>query len=117
MSPSANVLTIHALEELKGALRRFGGEARDALWAAEREIRRTQEWLQERQVHWQREVRRRQEEVRQARAALERCQASARHDPKTGRSYVPDCSSYEHALLQARVRLREAEAELRNVRE
>ncbi|MFQ5342053.1 MAG: hypothetical protein ACE5F6_10960 [Anaerolineae bacterium] len=117
MSPSANVLAIHALEELKVALGRFGGEAQAALRTAEQEIRRTLEWLQERQAHWEREVRRRQEEVRQARAALERCRASARHDPKTGRSHVPDCSRYEHALAQARGCLREAEAELRNVRE
>ncbi len=82
MSQSANVLAIHALDELKGALARFGGEAREALEAVEREIRRTLEWLEERHTHWQREVRRRQEDVHRARAALERCQASARYDPQ-----------------------------------
>ncbi len=117
MSLSANVLAIHALEELRGGLARFASEAQAALRTAEQEARRTLEWLQERQAHWQREVRRRQEEVRQARAALERCRASARRDPETGHTYVPDCSAYENALLQAQVRLREAEAELRNVRE
>lgn len=117
MRGSANVLAIHALDELKSALARFGGEAREALQSAEQEIRRTLEWLEERQAHWQREVRRWQEEVRRAQAALERCRASARHDPKTGRSHVPDCSGYEHALAQARAGLREAEVELRNVRE
>ncbi|MBS1252575.1 MAG: hypothetical protein MAG451_01616 [Anaerolineales bacterium] len=117
MSSSANVLAIHALDELKGALARFGGEAREALEAAGREIRRTLEWLEERHAHWQREVRRRQEDVRRARAALERCQASARYDPQTGRHHVPDCGRYEHALHEAQSHLREAEAELKNVRQ
>ncbi|MFQ5856284.1 MAG: DUF6782 family putative metallopeptidase [Anaerolineae bacterium] len=113
---SANVLAIHALDELKGALARFGGEAREALEAAEREIRRTLEWLEERHAHWQREVRRRQEEVQRAQAALARCQASGYYD-REGRYHPPNCSAYEHALLQARRRLREAEAELQNVRQ
>lgn len=117
MSLSVNVLAIHALEELKGALARFGGEAREALEAAEREIRRTLEWLEERHAHWQREVRRRQEDVRRAQAALERCRASARYDPQTGRHHVLDCSRYERVLREAQSRLREAEAELKNVRE
>lgn len=117
MSSSANVLAIHALDELKGALARFGGEAREALEAAEREIRRTLEWLEERHAHWQREVRRRQEDVRRARAALERCQAAARYDPQTGRHHVPDCSRYEYALREAQTHLHEAEVELQNVRQ
>ncbi len=114
---SANVFAIHALEELRGALNRFGGEAQGSLSAAELEIRRTFDWLQERLNHWQNEVRRRQEQVRQTQAALARCQASGYYDPQTGRQYIPDCSAYQNALLQAQVRLREAEAELRTAQE
>lgn len=114
--PSANVLSVQALEDLKSALNRYGGEAREALDAAEIEIRRTFDWLEERQNHWQNEVRRRQEAANQARAALARCQASGYRDQQ-GNYHAPDCSAYEHALLQAQIRLREAEAELRNVQQ
>jgi hypothetical protein len=115
MSISAHVQSIQALDELKGALGRFRGEAQEVLNAAEQEIRRTLDWLQERLNHWQNEVRRRQEEVRRAAAALARCQASGYVD-RDGRYHAPDCSAYEHALHQAELRLHEAEAELANVR-
>ena len=117
MAALANVFAINALEDLRGALNRFGGEAQRSLSAAELEIRRTFDWLQERLNHWQNEVRRRQEQVRQTQAALARCQASGYYDPQTGRQYIPDCSAYQNALLQAQVRLREAEAELRTAQE
>jgi hypothetical protein len=113
---AANVLAIHALDELKAGLARFGGEAHDALSAAEQKIQRTLDWLQERANHWRNEVRRREEMVRQAEAALARCMASGYYD-RDGHYHAPDCSAYENALLQARVRLREAEAELRNVQQ
>jgi hypothetical protein len=113
MSSSANVLAINALEELKGALNRFGSEAREALNAAELELQRTLDWLQERQGHWRGEVRRRQAEVEQARAALARCQASGHRD-QHGNYHVPNCAAYEQSLLQAQLHLREAEAELAN---
>jgi hypothetical protein len=115
MSTSAHVQSIQALDELKGALGRFRGEAQEVLNAAEQEIRRTLDWLQERLNHWQNEVRRRQEEVRRAAAALARCRASGYVD-RDGRYHAPDCSAYEHALHQAELRLHEAEAELANVR-
>jgi len=114
MSLSARVQSIRALEDLKGALSRFVSEAQEALQAAEQEIRRTEEWLQERLAHWRNEVQRRQEKVRRTEAALARCQASGYHD-REGRYHAPDCSTYEHTLRQAQIRLREAETELRNV--
>jgi len=116
MSQSANVRSVQALGELKGALSCFQGEAQDALQAAEQEIRRTLDWLQERLNHWRNEVSRRQEEVARAGAALTRCQASGYTD-RDGRYHAPNCSAYEQALRQAQARLREAEAELRNVQE
>ena len=114
MSPTANVRAIRSLEELKGALGRFGGETREALQAAEQEIRRTLDWLQERLNYWRSEVWRWQEEVRQAEADLDSCLASG-YDDEDGRYHAPNCSAEEHALRQAQVRLREAEAELQNV--
>jgi len=115
MSASAHVQSIQALDDLKGALGCFRGEAQEALGAAEQEIRRTQDWLQERLNYWQNEVNRRQEEVRRAAAALARCQASGYTD-REGRYHAPDCTAYEHTLQQAQRRLQEAEMELVNVR-
>lgn len=116
MSPSANVLSIQAIEDLKTALSRFGNEAQEALSAAEPEIRRTLDWLQERLNHWQNEVHRQQIEVDHARSALARCEASGYRDEQ-GYYHAPNCSTYEQALLQAKLCLQEAEAELRNVQQ
>jgi hypothetical protein len=116
MSQSANVRATQTLSELQGALARFGAEAREALAAADQDVRRTLDWLQERLNHWQNEVRRRQEEARRTEAALARCLASAYRD-RNGYDHTPDCSAYEQAVFQAQRRLQEAEAELRNVQE
>jgi len=115
VSLSVHVRSIQALEDLKGALGRFGGEAQMALQAAEQEIRRTLDWLQERLNYWRSEVQRRQEEVRQARADLASCRASGYYEGD--RYHAPDCSAEERALYEAQVRLREAEEELRNVQQ
>lgn len=114
MSEAAHVQAIETLRDMESALGRFAGEAREALTAAELEIRRTLEWLQERLHHWQREVERWRQEVQSARAALERCQRSGYYD-RDGHYHAPDCSAYEAALAAARRRLGEAEAELANV--
>lgn len=111
----ANVLAVHALEELRAALSRFGSDTQQALAAVDRELRRVQDWLAERQAHWRREVHRREEILHQAQAALQRCQAQVHYDPKTGRTYRPDCSAYEVQALRARTYLAEAQAELENV--
>ncbi len=85
------------------------------LGAADQEVHRTLDWLQERLNYWLNEVRRRQEEVRRAEAALARCQASGYRD-RDGHYHAPNCSTQEAALRQAQLRLQEAEAELANVR-
>lgn len=114
MSQSANLRSLQTLEDLKSALGRFRGEAQEALLAIEQEIRRTLDWLQERQNHWQHQVRRRQDDVHRAAAALARCQASGYYD-REGRYYPPNCTREEQVLRQAEVQLRQAEAELHNV--
>ncbi len=115
MATSANVLSIQALQDLKAALARFGGEAQEALDAARPEIRRTLDWLSERLLHWQNEVRRRQQMLAQAQAALARCKASGVRDPKTGACHEPPCTGEWEAVRLAEVSLREAQAELGTV--
>jgi hypothetical protein len=112
MGMSANVLSIQAIEDLKAALARFGGEA---LNTAQLEIRRTLDWLTERLHYWQNEVRRRQQILAQVQAALARCRACGMRDPKTGAYREPLCTAEWEAVRQAEARLREAEAELRTV--
>lgn len=117
MSESANVRSIEALSELRGALARFTGEAQSSLNAAQLEIRRTLEWLAERQRHWQRQVRRWQQEALRAQSALTRCENSRYYDDETGEYHAPDCSAYEEALYDAERNLRQAERELRTVQQ
>lgn len=116
MSAQANVLAIHALDELRGALNRFGDEAQQTLATASQETRRVLDWLAERHAHWQRELRRRQEMLQQAQAALARCQSQVMYDRDTGRRSQPDCSSFQAQVQQARAYVAEAQAELDNVR-
>ena len=115
MSESANVRAINSLDELRSALVTFRAEAQESLQAAAQEVARTLEWLAERRQHWQNEVRRREESLSAAKAALARCEASGYRDDD-GHYHQPDCSSQQMALVQARVRLREAEAELETVK-
>jgi predicted nucleic acid-binding Zn-ribbon protein len=115
VSASANVRSIQALSDLRGAWARFASEAYESLKAAEMQIRRTLEWLTERERYWQRQVSRCQEAVARAQSALARGQNSGSYDHRTGRSYVPDCRQYEQALYQAQRYLRQAQSELRTV--
>lgn len=117
MSSPVHVRSVAALENLKGALARFGGEAQTMLQAARQEIRRVEEWLQGRLAYWQAEVQRRQEELRLAEATLARCRAAGYRDPRTGAYYTPPCIAEQQAVQQARLNLQKAQAELDNVRQ
>jgi len=97
MGEAVHVRAIRALTELKDALGRFAGGAQEALRAAEIEIRRTQEWLREREAHWQREV----EKARRAYEACLRCR------DEEGRG--PSCAAEERALRQAQAELRKVQ--------
>ena len=92
MGKAANVRAIQALTELRNALRRFGRGAQEALASAEIEIRRTQEWLREREAHWRREV-------EEARAAYEDCLAEE----------GSNCAAEEAALHRAEAELRKVQ--------
>jgi len=96
MGETINIRAIQALTELRNALGRFTGSTQEALAAVEPKIRRTQEWLREREAHWQREV-------EKAWRAYEVCRSCR---DKDGRP--PPCSA-EWAALQR------TEAELRRV--
>lgn len=115
MSSKVSVGSIDALEELRTALSRFSAETQETLSATSFEVQRVQEWLAQRQTHWQREVQRRQQMVQQAQVALQRCQSQVTYDRQTGRTYRPDCSALEVQVSRARAYLAEGEAELQNV--
>ncbi len=115
MTPSVQVQSVPALQDLEAGLNRFGAEAQSSLQSAEGQLRQAEEWLHGREAHWQIEVQRRQDALRLAEAALARCQASVCRDPKTGAVHHPPCAAERAAVLQAQARLREAQAELDNV--
>ncbi|MBI4670493.1 MAG: hypothetical protein HY741_02335 [Chloroflexi bacterium] len=116
MSASANVRNVQVLADLKAALARFKSDTQSSLNAAQQEIQRAQEWLGERERHWQGEVRRREQVAQQAHAALQRCQASGTYD-RDGHYYPPNCSAEEAALAQVQRSLSAAQAELRTVQQ
>ena len=110
MSGSANVRSIDSLRALSAELARFRQEAREALSAADREMRRTLEWLKNVRARWLAEVRRRAEALELAVTALRHCMASG-----GGESGPPDCSAQQQDVALARRRLDEALAEVRRI--
>jgi chromosome segregation ATPase len=102
MSQSARVHSLDALKALHAALASYGPEAREALGAAEIEIRRVLEYLDDQLKHWQRQVEKRREDVNRAAADLAHARA-LRKGERSG--YVEQ----EIALAKAKTRLREAE--------
>lgn len=111
---AANVRNIQVLADMKAALARFKSDAQAQLLATQQEIRRAQEWLAERERHWQRQVQQCQEIARRAQAALAHCQASGFRDEQ-GRYYPPNCSAEERIAAQAERQLENARRELETV--
>ena len=109
MTQSARVSSIDALKALHATLARFGPEAREALGAAEIEIRRVFDYLEERLKYWLRQVDRRHEDLNRARSDLAHARA-IRQGERSG--YVEQ----EIAVRKAQVRLREAEEKVVTVR-
>lgn len=102
---TVNVRSIDALEELQAGLIRYADQAQTTLDAAQREVQRTLDWLDERVRHWQNEVLRSQEMVQQAALAFQRCMASG------SRNRPPSCGHLEAEVYKARQRLAQVEAE------
>ena len=114
MSRSANVKSVAAIAEFKGALARFRNEMLNALRDIGHEIQNTMAWLEERKAHWQRHVEECRNEVLDAQRALADCKNSGYYDDD-GDYVEPDCSAYEDRLDRAYRELRKAEEELANV--
>ncbi len=115
MSPSTNVQSLKALQDLKIGLTRFVEEAGQTLQATDFEIRKTEIWLDERQTHWKSEVICFEEDLRIANAALERCRSSGYRDTNTGLVNTPPCIAEQKAVEYAQNRLTKAKNELANV--
>jgi hypothetical protein len=107
MSESAKVSAIDAIGALREALVAFGEEAAGALGAAEAEIRRTEEWLEDQLKHWQHEVRLGEDAVFQAKTELTR-----RKMMRFGDGPV-DTTEQELALRAAVARLEHAEDQVK----
>jgi len=110
MSESAHVESLDALKEFKAALITFGVDAQDALAAAESQIQRVLDGLEQQRKHWLAEVRQRQEELTRAKAVL----VQKRWGHPDGRG--PGITDAELAVRHAEQRLREAEAKVETVK-
>jgi hypothetical protein len=102
---SANVRSIQALEDMRGALIRFAADAREPLVSACRATDDALEWLAARRAFWRREVERLTLAVQAAARALEACQ-SERDRNRWG------CDYEERHLYEAKRLLREAEEQV-----
>lgn len=105
MSQSAQVNSLDALKALHAALARYAPEAQEALGAAEMEIRRVFEYLENQRKYWLRQIDRRREDVNRARSDLAHARALRRGE-RSG--YVEQ----EIAVMKAQKRLREAEEKI-----
>lgn len=117
MTDKVDVRAIHALDDLRGVLVRFRGEAQAALREMEVAIRHVQQHLAEREAYWKRQVTRWEAEHKKALAALAMCRSRTRRDQKTGRTYVPLCTQEQEWVTCTRVELERATTALRTVRE
>lgn len=111
MSQSVQVRSIEALGAFRASLLRYRHEATAALDGFEYFLARAQEWLHDRVLFWQKDLRRAQDELRFAELALGRCRASGQIGVN-GLYRAPDCTRYETALVRATMRLRDTEGAL-----
>lgn len=102
---------LQVLSDLQVALARFAQDAQESLRRAQNEIHQTQEWLQERNNHWQRQVNIARRAVVKAEADLAACQASGSRD-RQGNYVPPDCRQQIRVLAQTRSQLHDCEENL-----
>ncbi|MBP1468940.1 hypothetical protein EYB53_024745 [Candidatus Chloroploca sp. M-50] len=115
MNSRVNLRSVDALIDLKRALNFFDQESIAALRAVEQELQATEYWLHERLTYWRMESQRQEQALRQAEAALMRCQSANLPNPRTGAASLPDCGAQQAVLVQARVKLQEAQQQLKTV--
>ncbi len=111
MSDSANVTSIEAIADFKGALLRFEEGAAHALSALQQEIYRALDWLEnDRPAYWQEQIRTGHDKVTETRVNYERCRM------QTVGGQRPACLEEKEAWRSAKQRLATAQEKLETVR-
>ena len=108
MNASARVTSLDALKTFRAAVCSFQTDAKDALGAAELEIRHLLDWLGQQQQFWRAEVRRCEEEVVRAQAEL--VQRKYSHADRRG------WTEPELVLKKAKARLEHAQQKVERTR-
>lgn len=112
MDPSARVLSLDALRDLRSALNKFREEASNALTSVDVEMRRAFDWLSHDQLkHWQQELRKSEDLVGECKTALARCQLM-----KLPNGETPSCDDEKKQLARAKRRLEDAEEKIKLVK-
>lgn len=112
MDSQVQVGSIDIFREFRATYSKFGDSARNALVAAELEIRRMLDWLEKDQVaYWKAEIRRREEKVNEAQTALHRKRITA--------AFGNIAADSEEILMlrRAQAKLAQAEAKLKEVKQ
>lgn len=113
MSNQANIRDIQILDALKASFGRFGEDVSQTLASLQKQFEEIDEWLEEREDHWQRQVGAAQEEVYAARRSLSECESQSEDDE--GNS--PDCNFEEEQVADAERILADYEEKLETVKQ
>jgi hypothetical protein len=112
MGESAQVSSIAAIEDFRGALVQFAQQAAQSLCEMETEIRRAYDWLTHDQLKfWQSEFKRCGRALLEAKSELQNAQTSRRMD-----DYTPSCSQERKKVERIRQRQELAQAKIQAVR-
>ena len=110
MNAPANVHSLEAIREFRGALIRFGEQSTDSLDSIHAQIHRFVDWLQhDRRTYWQQQVRRGYDQIAEARKNLHQCQM------RTVGDHRPACIEEKQVLEQAKRRLELAQHKVKLV--
>jgi hypothetical protein len=110
MNAGAGVNSLAVLHDWVASLTTFRSEAQEALTSLALALQRAEDWLEEQQRHWHRQIRIREDAVTQAKADL-----ATRQISNTSGHRV-DCTVQEKNLRRAKDRLEEAKDRLDAVR-
>jgi hypothetical protein len=110
MSDVAKVVSIDAVKQFREGLTIFTDKVSDALTAADVEVRRLFDWVQDEIKIWQKEIVRRQNQLGEARVILNRKKLERMFGRK------PDTTQEEKLVRRAKERLQEAEQTVEKLR-
>lgn len=111
MDRSANVKSLDAVRNFRGALAKFEEGARDGLTLLELEVRRAVDWIeQDRRRYWPSQAKQASDELAEARHALELCKL------KYSANETPSCQQEKKAVERAKQRLRLCEEKIQQVK-